>query len=85
MRAALIALVVACGSRTPIVAPPEPPLAARGDWQASPSEPYKGKQDDIYFVTPKVGFYGNGTGKIFRTQDGGGSWQQVFVRSPDRR
>jgi len=28
------------------------------------TEVYKGKQDDLYFVSPKVGFYGNGAGKI---------------------
>jgi photosystem II stability/assembly factor-like uncharacterized protein len=51
---------------------------ALGDWQPSPSEPYRGKQDDIYFVSPTRGYYGNGDGKIFRTDDAGASWQKVL-------
>ena len=47
-------------------------------WTALATEPYPGKQDDIFFVTPELGFYGNGAGKIFRTTDGGAKWEQVF-------
>ena len=88
-----IALVCACGPK-PAAPPPKPEptpppvvLVARGEWTASPTEAYRGKQDDIYFVTPKLGFYGNGAGKIFRTVDGGASWTQMleqkgtFIRS----
>jgi hypothetical protein len=75
-----------CGGRTaptPLPPPtkPEPILVASGDWQTSPTEAYRGKQDDIYFATPKLGFYGNGAGKIFRTTDGGTTWQQVFEQT----
>jgi photosystem II stability/assembly factor-like uncharacterized protein len=48
------------------------------EWSALSSEPYPGKQDDIFFVTPELGFYGNGAGKIFRTTDGGTNWEKVF-------
>jgi len=47
-------------------------------WTALATEPYPGKQDDIFFVTPELGFYGNGAGKIFRTADGGATWEKVF-------
>jgi photosystem II stability/assembly factor-like uncharacterized protein len=47
-------------------------------WTKLTTEPYPGKQDDIYFVDPTLGFYGNGAGKIFRTTDGGATWQKVF-------
>ena len=82
--ALLIAFACACACGSKAVAPtpkPEPPpvvLVARGEWTPSPTEAYRGKQDDIYFVTPKLGFYGNGAGKIFRTTDGGASWTQVL-------
>ena len=44
-------------------------------WRKLATEPYRGKQDDIYFVNENVGWYVNGAGKIFRTQDGGATWQ----------
>ena len=44
-------------------------------WRKLTTEPYRGKQDDIYFVNENVGWYVNGAGKIFHTQDGGGTWQ----------
>jgi photosystem II stability/assembly factor-like uncharacterized protein len=48
------------------------------EWRKLPTEPYAGKQDDIVFSSPSTGFYGNGAGRIFRTRDGGESWQKVF-------
>jgi len=48
------------------------------EWTKLPTEPYPGKQDDISFVNPALGFYGNGDGKIFRTKDGGDTWEKVF-------
>lgn len=77
----LLLLAACTGKTSPVTKPsaaPAPALVALGDWQASPSEPYRGKQDDISFPSPKVGFYGNGNGKIFRTSDAGASWKQVF-------
>jgi len=49
-------------------------------WRKLPTEPFPGKQDDISFVSPSLGWYGNGKGKVFRTQDGGESWSLVFER-----
>ena len=51
-----------------------PPTAAV--WQKLKTEPYRGKQDDIYFVNPDMGWYCNGAGKIFKTTDGGATWIQ---------
>lgn len=76
-------IAAACGGApsSPPVAPVAPVrLVATGGWQTSTTEPYRGKQDDLYFVSPRRGFYGNGDGKIFRTDDGGGSWQQMLAR-----
>jgi photosystem II stability/assembly factor-like uncharacterized protein len=47
-------------------------------WFKLPTVPYKGKQDDIFFVDTKLGFYVNGQGKIYRTQDGGQHWQLML-------
>lgn len=47
-------------------------------WQALPTEPFKGKQDDISFVSREVGWYGNGLGKLYRTVNGGEAWAKVW-------
>ncbi len=81
MRAALAVLVLAACHHAAPIAPPSPAhLVARGGWQQSKTEPYQGKQDDIYFVSPTVGFYGNGAGKVFRTDDGGVTWKTVMEK-----
>jgi photosystem II stability/assembly factor-like uncharacterized protein len=49
-------------------------------WTKLPSEAYKGKQDDIAFISPDIGWYGNGAGKLFRTVDGGLSWSNVATK-----
>jgi photosystem II stability/assembly factor-like uncharacterized protein len=51
-------------------------LAALGRWVRLPTEPYRGKQDDLSFISPEVGWYVNGSGKIFATTDGGATWKQ---------
>ncbi len=43
-------------------------------WKKLKTEPYRGKQDDIYFVDEETGWYVNGAGKIFKTSDGGNTW-----------
>ena len=55
-------------------------LPAEYRWHKLDTEPYRGKQDDIHFIDEKLGFYVNGKGKAFRTEDGGGRWRQVFER-----
>ncbi|HEU0036734.1 MAG TPA: hypothetical protein VFQ53_39245 [Kofleriaceae bacterium] len=81
--ALFVMLAAACGappSSRPVepTPPPAKPLVAKSDWVTSPTEPYRGKQDDLYMVSPTTGFYGNGAGKIFRTTDGGATWTKVL-------
>lgn len=45
-------------------------------WTKLETEPYRGKQDDILFINPEIGWYVNGAGKIFKTTNGGDSWVQ---------
>lgn len=47
-------------------------------WKRLPTEAYRGKQDDIFFMNPTLGWYVNGAGKIFKTTDGGESWSQMI-------
>jgi len=54
--------------------------AAGPGWQKLATVPYRGKQDDIAFVDPDTGWYGNGAGKLYRTTDGGTRWEQVADR-----
>ncbi|NDC42130.1 MAG: hypothetical protein EBZ77_11365, partial [Chitinophagia bacterium] len=49
--------------------------AQQYSWKKLNTEPYRGKQDDIYFVDERNGWYINGYGKIYHTTDGGNSWQ----------
>ncbi|MBC8140444.1 MAG: hypothetical protein H7Y38_03280, partial [Armatimonadetes bacterium] len=55
---------------------PTAPLSSTSAWQKLPTEAYRGKQDDIYFVNPSLGWYVNGSGKIYRTTDGGATWEK---------
>ena len=50
--------------------------AARGTWHKVATEPYRlnNKQDAIAFADTRLGLYGNGTGRIYRSQDGGDHW-----------
>lgn len=43
-------------------------------WKKLDTEPYKGKQDDIFFVDEYNGWYVNGYGKIYHTVNGGATW-----------
>lgn len=79
----LASLGLACGGAAPAApiaptAPVELTLPAGRTWTKQATEPYRGKQDDIVFVTPDRGWYGNGDGKVFRTDDGGTTWTKVW-------
>lgn len=54
----------------------EPP--ANAAWRELQTEAYRGKRDDIVFVTATTGFYGTGAGDLFRTEDSGASWTKVW-------
>lgn len=43
-------------------------------WTIAKTEKYPGKQDDIFFIDAKTGWYVNGAGKIFKSVDGGETW-----------
>lgn len=45
-------------------------------WKKLATEAYQGKQDDIAFVSPTMGWYVNGAGRIYRTADGGATWEK---------
>ncbi len=45
-------------------------------WKKLNTDPYLGKQDDICFVNERQGWYVNGFGKIYRTIDGGVTWEK---------
>uniref|UniRef100_UPI004047BFB1 WD40/YVTN/BNR-like repeat-containing protein n=1 Tax=Roseivirga sp. TaxID=1964215 RepID=UPI004047BFB1 len=51
-------------------------LAQNFQWEKLNTEPYRGKQDDITFIDKNTGWYVNGSGKIFSTQDGGVTWEK---------
>lgn len=56
-------------------------------WQTLKTDAYPHKRDDVVFVDSFTGFYGTGKGVLYRTEDGGSSWQPVwshpgtFIRS----
>jgi photosystem II stability/assembly factor-like uncharacterized protein len=56
--------------------------AAAERWQKLQTVPYtlNIKQDAISFVDAKTGWYGNGTGRVFRTRDAGDHWQQAWMQ-----
>jgi photosystem II stability/assembly factor-like uncharacterized protein len=49
-------------------------------WQKLLTDAYKGKQDDIAFINPDTGWYGNGAGKLYHTSDGGISWVKLWEK-----
>lgn len=61
--------------------------SAEAQWRKLQTEPFKGKQDDISFFDARNGWYGNGSGKLYRTRDGGETWEKIwdtpgtFIRS----
>ncbi len=61
-----------------------PGVAARGAsapaWVKLDTVPYPGKQDDISFPTPDVGWYGNGKGKLYATRDAGAHRELIWEK-----
>lgn len=66
--------------RQPDATPGSDRGAGGGTWRKLPTEPYPGKQDDVFFITATTGWYGNGAGKVFRTADGGATWTKVWEK-----
>lgn len=57
-----------------------PSLSVDASWKKLETVAYRGKQDDIYFVTPETGWYGNGAGKLYKTTDGGKSFAEQWSK-----
>ena len=57
---------------------PMPAIPVDAAWFRLDTEPYRGKQDDLFFVDASTGFYVNGKGRIFKSVDGGASWAKMF-------
>lgn len=55
-----------------------PTVMRMATWGKLTTERYPGKQDDIFFINDRVGWYGNGAGKVFRTTDGGDTWIPIW-------
>lgn len=49
-------------------------------WQRQTTVAYPGKQDDICFVDTSNGWYCNGQGKIYHTNNGGNNWNLLFEK-----
>jgi photosystem II stability/assembly factor-like uncharacterized protein len=64
-----------CAAVPPADVAPAGPLPA---WAKLPTEPFRGKQDDVYMLPSGHGWYGNGTGKLYKTVDDGASWTKVW-------
>lgn len=47
-------------------------------WKQLNTEPYAGKQDDICFINENTGWYVNGFGKVFHTNNGGETWTKQW-------
>lgn len=73
-----VALALACSQGVAFASDDSLTPRAGSHWQKLPTESYKGKQDDIYFVSQDIGFYINGKGNIWRSFDGGQHWQNVL-------
>ncbi|MCH8619475.1 YCF48-related protein [Undibacterium sp. TS12] len=67
-------------STTPTSTTPRYQLSSDASWSKLNTVPYKGKQDDIFFVQPDLGWYVNGGGKIYKTTDGGSNWQEQLSK-----
>ena len=50
------------------------------EWKKLNTEPYSGKQDDIFFINKYVGWYLNGYGALYHTKDGGENWEKIFEK-----
>ncbi len=55
-------------------------LAQSYQWQILQTEPYKGKQDDIYFINANTGWYVNGFGRIYKTNNSGETWVKQYEK-----
>jgi photosystem II stability/assembly factor-like uncharacterized protein len=51
---------------------------AQKNWKTLKGSPFNSsKQDDIFFLTPELGWSVNGSGEIHKTKDGGKTWKMI--------
>jgi photosystem II stability/assembly factor-like uncharacterized protein len=80
---AIVATLAACATDTPAPAgeiAKTYTLPADAKWQKLDTVAFKGKQDDIFFLSPNLGWYVNGGGKIYKTTDGGKTWVEKLSK-----
>jgi photosystem II stability/assembly factor-like uncharacterized protein len=86
LAAAIAAVLAACAADAPTRAreaaetPQAYTLPADAKWQKLETVAFKGKQDDIFFLNPNLGWYVNGIGKIYKTTDGGKTWVEKLSK-----
>lgn len=58
------------------------PACAGEHWIKLPTEPYtlNNKQDALAFADSLTGWYGNGTGRVYLTEDGGEAWTNIWTK-----
>ena len=56
------------------------PALSTERWTKVATDPYtlNNKQDALAFPSARVGYYGNGTGRVYRSDDGGRHWRVVW-------
>jgi photosystem II stability/assembly factor-like uncharacterized protein/pimeloyl-ACP methyl ester carboxylesterase len=62
-----------------VISKDEIKLSEKG-WKKMKTERYPGKQDDITFINETEGWYVNGYGNIYHTQNGGGTWEKQLEK-----
>ena len=55
-------------------------IVTKKGWEKLNTERYPGKQDDITFINEKEGWYVNGYGSIYHTQNGGDTWEKQMEK-----
>jgi photosystem II stability/assembly factor-like uncharacterized protein len=66
---------------TALALPRDAAASPAATWQTLPTEPYRGKQDDIAVLPGgRRIWYGNGAGKLFASNDGGESFLKIWER-----
>jgi photosystem II stability/assembly factor-like uncharacterized protein len=83
----ILSALLACTSMPAQTATVSASSFATVSWVKQDTVPYKGKQDDIFFINADTGWYGNGQGRVYHTTDGGRQWKELahmpgtFVRA----
>ena len=80
MKSMLIAAMAASWLAIAPAAKAQQTQATEPAWVKQTTVPFRGKQDDIVFVTPMIGWYGNGQGLLYHTTDGGQTWAEIWKK-----